>query len=88
MFISGFKYSRLIDESPVWLAAKGKEEELERVLQKISRINKQKKKTKEEIKQLLPSETEKALPSCFKAGLELVINSTMIGRLLIACLSW
>ncbi|CAK8675784.1 unnamed protein product [Clavelina lepadiformis] len=81
-------YFWLIDESPVWLAAKGKEEELERVLQKISRINKQKKKTKEEIKQLLPSETEKALPSCFKAGLELVINSTMIGRLLIACLSW
>ncbi|CAK8691473.1 unnamed protein product [Clavelina lepadiformis] len=80
-------YFWLIDESPLWLAAKGKDEELERVLRKVARINKQKQKSKEEIKKLLPSETD-APKSCFKAGLEIISNRVMMGRILIASLSW
>ncbi|XP_076804374.1 organic cation transporter protein-like isoform X2 [Clavelina lepadiformis] len=77
----------LIDESPLWLAAKGKDEELERVLRKVARINKQKQKSKEEIKKLLPSENDKA-QTCFKYICEIISNCTMMGRLLVACLSW
>ncbi|XP_076804376.1 organic cation/carnitine transporter 2-like isoform X4 [Clavelina lepadiformis] len=80
-------YYWLIDESPLWLAAKGKDEELERVLRKVARINKQKQKSKEEIKKLLPSENDKA-QSYLKAGRELVLNRTMMGRLLVAGFCW
>ncbi|XP_076804378.1 organic cation transporter protein-like [Clavelina lepadiformis] len=80
-------YYWLIDESPLWLAAKGKDEELERVLRKVARINKQKQKSKEEIKKLLPSENDKA-QTCFKSICEIISNCTMMGRLLVAGFSW
>ncbi|XP_076808777.1 solute carrier family 22 member 4-like [Clavelina lepadiformis] len=79
-------YYWLIDESPLWLASKRREEELEKVLLKVARINKLNKKTKIESKFLL-SETV-ALKSCYKSGLEILSNRTMMGRLLVAGISW
>ncbi|CAK8682750.1 unnamed protein product [Clavelina lepadiformis] len=87
MGIPYIAYFWLIDESPLWLAAKGKDEELEIVLRKVARMNKQKKKTKEEIKKLLPSETD-ARKTCFKAGVEIISNRMMMTRILIASFSW
>ncbi|CAK8692783.1 unnamed protein product [Clavelina lepadiformis] len=80
-------YYWLIDETPVWLAAKGKDKQLIMVLDKIAKINKQERKSLEEVKEKLMSE-ESTLKTSRHPLLDVAKSFTLVWRLIIMGFSW
>ncbi|XP_076815377.1 organic cation transporter protein-like [Clavelina lepadiformis] len=79
-------YFWLVDETPLWLAAKGKVEQLQKIINKIARINKWESKRRDEMKQLLTSRS--LAESSSKVCMETARHPKMLGRLIIAAFSW
>ena len=79
---------RLIDETPLWLWASGREKKAEDVLQKVAKYNGKPTQTTEDLQEVLHKD-EKNAPAGFCIVVkELATSCTMMLRCVVTAISW